>query len=395
MELSAHAICAPDHLAVQGRQFSNDEFDKMQNGLDFEDVNGNEYKGFPRPIGQWNCRHVKFPIIVGISKPAHTDEELKAYAENSREKYSLTQQQRAMETKLRQLKTERLAASAAGDELEAKRIQKKINERQAEYRQFSAKNNLLYDTRRASVEGYRRIAVDKSTYIKGNLPRNYKDERNPGERISRESLNEVMNFAKEKGVRIGSPGEPLGGFEKYRGDVEVLKEMISELSTQQASDLFVKSGSKNPILWYDNVRDDHDLSKIDINAFAQTNGRNITLNKFMFDDSKYLLNEYSKAEQSGHFVKGSSYKNIISHEVGHIINKNSQSLYIKSLVCLETQSKIIGISLKDYIQENISMYAAYQNNDLAHPELISEINSLLQCNKNSDIIKLLKQGGVL
>ncbi|MBQ7800455.1 MAG: hypothetical protein IJ370_08165 [Oscillospiraceae bacterium] len=159
VELSAHAICAPDHLAVQGRQFSNDEFDKMQNGLDFEDVNGNEYQGFPRPIGQWNCRHVKFPIIIGISKPAHTDEELKAYAENSREKYSLTQQQRAMETKLRQLKTERLAASTAGDELEAKRIQKKINEQQAEYRQFSAKNNLLYDTRRASVEGYRRISI--------------------------------------------------------------------------------------------------------------------------------------------------------------------------------------------------------------------------------------------
>ncbi len=367
----------------------------MQNGLDFEDVNGNEYKGFPRPIGQWNCRHVKFPIIIGVSKPAHIEDELKAYAENSREKYSLTQQQRAMETKLRQLKTERLAASAAGDELEAKRIQKKINEQQAEYRQFSAKNNLLYDTRRASVEGYRRIAANKSTYMKGNLPRNYKDERNLGERISRESLNEVMNFAKEKGVRIGSPGNQFGGFERYRGNVEILKEMINELSAQQTSGLFVKSGSKNPILWYDNVRDDDDLSKIDVDAFAQTNGRNITLNKFMFDDSKYLLNEYSKAERSGHFVKGSSYKNIIAHEVGHIINKNSQSLYIKSLACLENQSKIVGVSLKDYIQENVSMYAAYQNNDLAYPEFISEINSLLQCNKNSDIIKLLKQGGVL
>ena len=159
VELSAHAICAPDHLAVQGRQFSNEEFEKMQNGLDFEDVNGNEYKGFPRPIGQWNCRHIRFPIIIGISKPAHSEEQLKQYAENSREKYNLTQQQRAMETKLRQLKTERLAASAAGDEFEAKRIQRKINEQQAAYRQFSAKNNLLYDTRRASVEGYRRISA--------------------------------------------------------------------------------------------------------------------------------------------------------------------------------------------------------------------------------------------
>ena len=36
VELSAHAICAPDHLAVQGRQFSNEEFDKMQIGYECE-----------------------------------------------------------------------------------------------------------------------------------------------------------------------------------------------------------------------------------------------------------------------------------------------------------------------------------------------------------------------
>ena len=159
VELSAHAISAPDHVNVQGRQFSNDEFFKMQTGLDFVDVKGNKYEGFPRPIGQWNCRHVKFPIIIGISEPVHSEEQLKEYAENSRRKYELTQQQRAMETKLRQLKADRIVASAAGDELEAKRIQRKINEQQTVYRRFSEKHNLLYDTKRASVEGYRRISI--------------------------------------------------------------------------------------------------------------------------------------------------------------------------------------------------------------------------------------------
>lgn len=159
VEISAHAISAPDHLPVQGRQFSNEEFYKLQTGHDFEDVKGNEYKGFPRPIGQWNCRHVRFPIVIGISEPVHSEEQLQEFAENSKQKYDLTQQQRAMETKLRQLKTERLAASAAGDELEAKRIQKKINAQQTIYRNFSNKHNLLYDTQRASVEGYRRISI--------------------------------------------------------------------------------------------------------------------------------------------------------------------------------------------------------------------------------------------
>lgn len=158
VEISAHAISAPDHLPVQGRQFSNEEFFKMQNAMDFEDVKGKEYQAIKREIGNWNCRHVRFPIVIGISEPVHSEEQLQEFAENSKQKYDLTQQQRTMETKLRSLKTQRLAASSAGDELEAKRIQRKINEQQTIYRNFSNKHNLLYDTQRASVEGYRRIS---------------------------------------------------------------------------------------------------------------------------------------------------------------------------------------------------------------------------------------------
>ena len=161
VELSAHAISAPDHLPVQGKQFSNEEFCKMQTAKDFEDVNGKQYNAFARPIGQWNCRHIRFPIVIGISKPVHTEEQLKEVAENSNKKYKLTQQQRAMETKLRSLKTQRLAASAAGDEVEAKRLQREINKQQTIYRRFSEKHGLLYDTQRASVEGYRKISTKK------------------------------------------------------------------------------------------------------------------------------------------------------------------------------------------------------------------------------------------
>ena len=161
VELSAHAISAPDHLPVQGRQFSNEEFYKMQTAKSFEDVKGNKYTAFARPIGQWNCRHVHFPIVIGISEPVHSEEQLKEFAENSESKYKLTQQQRAMETKLRSLKTQRLALSASGDEIGAKQVQKLINKQQTIYRRFSEKHNLLYDTQRASVEGYRRISIKK------------------------------------------------------------------------------------------------------------------------------------------------------------------------------------------------------------------------------------------
>ena len=94
-----------------------------------------------------------------MSEPAYTEEQLKEFAENSKKKYELTQHQRAMETRLRKLKNERLVHSAAGDELEAKRTQRKINELQAKYRDFSENNDLLYNTKRASVEGYRRVSI--------------------------------------------------------------------------------------------------------------------------------------------------------------------------------------------------------------------------------------------
>ena len=169
VELSAHAISAPDHLPVQGRQFSNEEFYKLQTTKSFKDTTGKEYAPIVRPIGQWNCRHIRFPIIIGVSKPVHTEEQLKEYAENSNKKYKLTQQQRAMETKLRSLKNQHLAFSAAGDELEAKRLQRKINEQQTIYRRFSEKHDLLYDTKRASVEGYRRISTKfaENSYFNG------------------------------------------------------------------------------------------------------------------------------------------------------------------------------------------------------------------------------------
>ena len=159
VELSAHAISAPDHAPIQGRQFSNEQFWRMQNQMSFSDVNSNDFPAMPRKIGEWNCKHIRFPIILGISKPVHTEEELKEFEKNSKEKYDLTQEQRKMENKLRKLKNERLIASAAGDEIEAKRIQRKINEQQAAYRKFSEENNLYYDRKRATVEGYRRISA--------------------------------------------------------------------------------------------------------------------------------------------------------------------------------------------------------------------------------------------
>lgn len=158
VELSAHAISAPDHMYVQGHQFSNEEFNKMQSGQSCTDVNGREYEGFERPIGEWNCKHFAFPIVIGISEPTYSDEQLESLRENSRKKYDATQEMRKRETEIRRLKDRRMAYSAAGNELDAKRTQRDINQKQKEYNKFCADNGLSAKPERTRVEGYKRIS---------------------------------------------------------------------------------------------------------------------------------------------------------------------------------------------------------------------------------------------
>ncbi|MBO7717928.1 hypothetical protein J6S37_00315, partial [Candidatus Saccharibacteria bacterium] len=49
VEISAHSLCAEDHLDIQGMQFSNKQFERINDDLD-------------RPIGTMNCRHFIFSI---------------------------------------------------------------------------------------------------------------------------------------------------------------------------------------------------------------------------------------------------------------------------------------------------------------------------------------------
>lgn len=155
IELSAHAISAPDHVGVQGRQFTNEQFENMQNGEASVDVYGEYHPPFERPIGEWNCKHFVMPIVVGLSAPTYDENQLRDMASNSAEKYGKTQKMRAMETNLRKLKEQRMLLD--GDS--AKELQRKINKKQRDYKNYCNSNGLTPQTKRASVYGYRPIST--------------------------------------------------------------------------------------------------------------------------------------------------------------------------------------------------------------------------------------------
>ena len=78
VEVSVHTNPAPDHADIQGKQFSNEEFEKLENGEIAKDYKKRKYDGAEkRRISEYNCYHKIFSIILGVSEPRYSEKELK------------------------------------------------------------------------------------------------------------------------------------------------------------------------------------------------------------------------------------------------------------------------------------------------------------------------------
>lgn len=176
VEISVHEMPAPDHAEVQGRQFSNEEFDNFQNdrraksytGKIFEpEVDGKDR----RSISEYNCRHYIFSIILGISEPIYSDKQLneiltenkKGFNMNGRHYtlYEGTQLQRQLETKIREQKDIQILAKASDNKDLILESQSNITVLTNKYRELSKISGLKTKMERLRVSGYKRIAVKK------------------------------------------------------------------------------------------------------------------------------------------------------------------------------------------------------------------------------------------
>ena len=169
-EISVHANSAPDHEPIQGRQFTNEEYEKLQNAMPFESykTKGQESKSFEaieRAIGEWNCRHFTFSVILDVMLPNYTDTQLQAYIDKNNKGYTLpngrhmtmyecTQMQRKYETAIRHAKDGYLMAQDAQDKILQDKYKAKVKELIKQYNQFSKECGLKPKMERAFVEGY-------------------------------------------------------------------------------------------------------------------------------------------------------------------------------------------------------------------------------------------------
>lgn len=167
IEVSHHKNAAPDHIdSIDGRQFSKEEFEKVNNSLE-------------RHVGELNCYHFTYSIILGISKPLYSKEELEAdkqanikgfeFEGEHYTNYEGTQLQRRIETKIREYKDRQIGAKSINDTDEVYHCQRKIRQLTDKYKELSDVSGLPTKVERLRVDGYRKVKSsnnkNKNNYI--------------------------------------------------------------------------------------------------------------------------------------------------------------------------------------------------------------------------------------
>lgn len=173
VEITVHENPAPDHAKVQGRQFRKDQYILLQRGQEATDYKGNKYtldqdhNGSYRPISDLNCYHYVYSIVLGVSEPQYTDEQLKEIERQSKEKveidgkeytkYECTQLQRQLERRIREQKDIQILGKTSNNKVLIDKSQSKITQLTNKYKEISDKSNLPTKMNRLKVSGYRRI----------------------------------------------------------------------------------------------------------------------------------------------------------------------------------------------------------------------------------------------
>ena len=152
-EITAHAASAPDHEPIQGKQYSDAHYQALNNSL-------------VRRIGTLNCGHAAFPIILGVSAPQYTPEELRKFREDNERgvtyegrhysMYEATQMQRKIERAIRRQKSRILVDEAAEDTEKLTTDRIRLQRLNQEYARFSKATGLPTQNERAQVAGFGR-----------------------------------------------------------------------------------------------------------------------------------------------------------------------------------------------------------------------------------------------
>lgn len=184
-EMSAHSGSRPSHAVYQGRQYTQEQYERIIKPL----------------ISEPNCRHDVFPIILGVSEPVYTEEELQnidqppfTYEGRTYTAYEASQQMRKMERAMRKQKDRCIVADAAGDKEGFTTASIKLRRQKDIYEDFAKAADSYTQYERTYVAGYDRRLAGKT----GAVTRKQREFEKAQIRLTEEKNRAIIEQEKRK-----------------------------------------------------------------------------------------------------------------------------------------------------------------------------------------------------
>ena len=160
IEIDYHSNSRPSHRYMQGKQYAKGAEGKTVNGVFYPSA---EKEGvYDRLYEDYNCRHYETDIILGVSEPRYSTEELRRFEEQDKRLYKIgniekdgygwSQSMRACESEIRKCKDEINALKAFGNsEQQIKELRKRIKTVRAKYNEIAEVTGISKEPKRMSV----------------------------------------------------------------------------------------------------------------------------------------------------------------------------------------------------------------------------------------------------
>lgn len=192
-------------------------------------------------------------------------------------------------------------------------------------------------------------------------------------KVTKEEISELSQFAESKGIVLDKT------FTSFDGDVDLVKDFIDEVNNNIADRSFMRNIPVKISVNYE----------LDDDVYAITHGSNITINGFAYRDRTKLKEDYEKKLiEDKWFTKGSDYKNIATHECGHVI------VYMNQLKTKGIVESVFGRDkekAEKLILNNISDYATSNRDELIAESYVMYRNG----SNNKYALKILEYCGIL
>ena len=157
--------------------------------------------------------------------------------------------------------------------------------------------------------------------------------------ISHEQYIELREYALQKGIS-------LSDFKEFTGDIRDIKEIIDKIEIVSQDFPRIVDKRHHVILG---------LHYEDSEEFAGTESNKITLNGIFYNDT-VITAAYEEKMSQGYFVYGTSWKDIIYHELGHVV---SNIYRVNSLeIAMNLMHTKLRAEVAEYVAQNVSLYAA-------------------------------------